>query len=172
MIMTRARWVLLITAVAVLVLAGLLWWITTEGDRQLDRHIRQGLEGYEQAFARDGAGATPTSLPLRRDGYGPLLGAPSVSKVTVHRDGRTLTAEFTGGKTTGPCGADYTARAVESTHAALIVVEEHPHERGSSWDCLDVGYRRRAIVRLGRPLGERAVLEAMRGMPVPVDLMR
>ncbi len=171
-IMTRTRWVLLVAAVVALVLAGLLWWITTEGTRQLDGHIRQALESYERAFARDGAGATPTPLPLRRDGYGPLLGAPSVKKVTVHRDGQTLTAEFTGGKTTGPCGADYTARAVESAHAALIVVEEHPHERGSSWDCLDVGFRRQVIVRLSRPLGERVVLEAMKGMPAPVDLMR
>jgi hypothetical protein len=154
-------WVLLIMATVVLVLAGLLWWITTEDDRQLDRHIRQALEGYEQEFAREGVGATPT--PLRRDGYGPVLGAPSVEKVTLHEDGRTLTAEFIGAQTTGPCGADYTARAVESAHAALIVVEEHPHERGSSWDCLDVGYRRQVVVRLSRPMDQRAVLEAMRG---------
>jgi hypothetical protein len=41
-------------------------------------------------LARGGAGATPT--PLWRDGYG----APSVEKVTVHRDGQTLTANFIG----------------------------------------------------------------------------
>ncbi|MFF3665860.1 hypothetical protein [Microtetraspora malaysiensis] len=156
--------------VAVMVSVGLLWWITTEDDRQLDRHIRQALEGYEQAFAEEGAGATPT--PPRRDGYGPVLGTPSVTKVTVHQDGQTLTAEFIGAQTTGPCGADYTARAVESAHAALIVVEEDTRKRGSSWDCPDVGYRRQVIVRLGRPLGERVVLEAMRGMPAPVDFMR
>ncbi|MEU7884441.1 hypothetical protein AB0B54_02975 [Microbispora bryophytorum] len=163
--MTRTRWVLSIAAVVVLAMMGLLWWIMTEDDRQLDRHIRQALEGYEQAFARGGAGATPT--PLRRDGYGPVLGAPSVEKVTVLRDGQTLTAEFIGGKTTGPCGSDYTARAVGSAHAALIVVEEHPHERGAL--CTLEGYRRQVTVRLSRPLGMRAVLEAMGGMPVPVD---
>jgi hypothetical protein len=161
MIMTRTRWVLSIAAVVVLASMGLLWWITTEYDRQLDRHIQQALEGYEQAFARGGAGATPA--PLWQDGYG----APSIEKVTVHRDGQTLTAEFTGGKTTGPCGSDYTARAIESAHAALIVVEKHPHERGA--DCTLEGYRREVTVRLSRPLGERAVLEAMGGTPVPVD---
>lgn len=69
-IMTRTRWVLLITAVAVPVVVGALWWIATEDDRRLDGHIRQALEGYEQAFAREGTEATPT--PLRRNGYAPF----------------------------------------------------------------------------------------------------
>lgn len=168
MIMRRTRWILLVATVVVLVAVGVLWWIMTEGDRQLDRHIGQALDSYERSFVRDGAGATPT--PLQRDGYGPVLGAPSVEKVTVNRDGRTLTADFIGGKATGPCGVDYTARAVESAHAAVIVVEAHPHE--GQGVCTDEGYSRRVTVRLGRPLGERVVLEAMRGMPVPVDLLK
>ena len=165
MIMTRKRWVLLIAAVVVLVPVGLLGWFTTEDDRQLDGHIRQALEGYEEAFARDGAEAAPT--PLRRDAYGPVLGAPAVEKVIVQRDGTTLTAEFIGRKSTVQCGADYTARAVESEHAALILVEEHRDQMEG--DCTDVGYRRHVTVRLSHPLDGRAVLEAMRGTPVPVD---
>jgi hypothetical protein len=167
MSMTRKRWVVLIASVAVLGLV-VLWWIATENGRRLDRHVQRALERYEQAFARDGARATP--IPLRRDGSGPALGVPSAEKVTVNQDGRTLTVEFIGGKTTGPCGSDYTARAVESEHAALIVVEKHPHEWGAA--CTMEGYRRQATVQLSRPLDGRTVLEAMRGMPVPVDLPR
>jgi hypothetical protein len=167
--MTRkGRGLLIAAAAAVLGLAALSWWTVTADDRRLDAHVWQALERYEQAFAKDGVRAAPTPPP--RDGYGPLLGVPSVEKVAVHEDGTTLTAEFIGGEVSGPCGADYTARAVESAHAALIVVEKHPHAR--EWEshvCPAVGYRRQVTVRLSRPLGGRTVLEAMRGMPVPLE---
>ncbi|GAA4593560.1 hypothetical protein GCM10023194_58120 [Planotetraspora phitsanulokensis] len=163
MIMTLKRSALLVAAVAVLASAALVVWFTTEDDRRLDDHLRQALEGYEQAFAADGAQAAPT--PLRRDGRGRVIGAPAVERVTLLEDGITLSAEFVGRKSTGGCGADYTARAVESEHAALILVEEHL-QAGEA--CTDVGYRRRVTVRLNRPLGGRAVLEAMTGTPVPV----
>lgn len=164
MCMTRKCWVAFAASVT-LVLAALLWWMVTENDRRLDAQIRQALERYEQAFARDGVGATPT--PPRREGYGRSLGVLSIEKVTVHKDGQTLTVEFVGALSAGACGADYTARAVESEHAVLIVVEEHPHVHVGARACTAVGILNQVTVRLSRPLGERAVLEAERGMPVP-----
>lgn len=165
--MMRKRWIVLIASATALGL--LLWWIATGNSRQLDEHVSQALERYEQAFAKDGARATPA--PLRQDGYGPFLDVVFVEKVAVHPDGKTLTAKFIGGKPTGPCGVDYTARAVESEHAALIVVEKHPHDERARI-CPAMGYGRQASVRLSRLLGGRTVLEATRGMPVPVDLTR
>ncbi|MGC5016238.1 hypothetical protein ACLQ2R_36205 [Streptosporangium sp. DT93] len=162
--MTRRRLTVLVASATALGLVA-LWRIATGDDRRLDGQVRQALERYEQAFARDGARATPT--PARRDGFAPVLGAPSVEKVTVLRDGGTLTAEFIGGRATGPCGSDYTARAVESEHAVLIVIEEHPHWRVRA--CTSEGHLRQATVRLSRPLDGRTVLEAMRGMPVTVE---
>lgn len=167
--MTRKHWVALIASTIVLCSAVLLWWIATNDERQLDRHVHQALERYEQVFADD-SGATPTPLP--RDRGSPLLGVPPVEKVTVHHDQRTLTAEYTGGETAGPCGADYTARVVESEHAVLIVVEKHPHTRWRGRVCTMEGYRRQVTVRLSHALNGRAVLEAVSGMPVPVELTR
>lgn len=164
----RRRRILLVAAAVALGLAALLWWISTQDDRRLDRHVRQALDRYEQAYARDGAAASPELL--RRDGLGPVLGAPGVEKVAVGRDGRTLTAEFIGGRTTGPCGSGYSARAVESAHAVLVVIEEHPNAWGAV--CTAEGYRRQVTVRLARPLAGRAVLEAVGGTPVPVESPR
>jgi hypothetical protein len=161
--MTGKRWAVLVTSVVVLSLV-ILAWITTEDGRRFDSHVRQALQRYELAFAREGARATPTPSP--RNMSDPLFGVPPVDRVTVDRDGRTLTVEFVGGVFKGPCGMDYTARAVESNHAALVVVE--PHRLGSQEMCSAVGVGRTATVQLNRPLGGRAVLEAMSGMPVPV----
>lgn len=161
--MMSKRWVVLIASVIVLGLAALLWRFTTDDQRQLDQHVRQALDRYEQAFTSDGLSATPTPPP--NSGYASTLDLVFVEGVTVHPDGRTLTAEFVGAQITGPCGADYTARAIESEHAALLVIERHPHERGRI--CPMVGYGRQATVRLSRPLNGRVVLEATRGMPVP-----
>ncbi|MEV7802066.1 hypothetical protein AB0O28_03850 [Microbispora sp. NPDC088329] len=166
--MTRKHWAVIIVSAAGLGLVALLWWTATDSDRQLERHVQLALERYEHAFTKAGAQATLTPLP--RDPYSPVLGVPAVRKATIHRDGWTVTAEFIGGSTTGPCGVDYTGRAVESEHAVLIVVEGHPHEYGRL--CTAGGYSRQVTLRLNRPLGGRAVLEAVGGMPVPVTLER
>lgn len=81
---------------------------------------------------------------------------------------RKLTVSFIGAEKQGdePCGADYTAEAVESDLAVVVIVIEraNPTETG----CRDVGKTRTATVTLDAPLGGRAVLEVRQGLPVPI----
>lgn len=86
-------------------------------------------------------------------------------------DGRQITVTFGGSPYPGtePCGADYTAEAVESQTAVVVIVIEH---RNLTADvaCDLVGRARTATVQLAAPLGDRAVLEVKEGLPVPVTL--
>ena len=84
--------------------------------------------------------------------------------------GRQLTVSFVGAPKPGsqPCGADYTAEAVESQTAVVVIVIEHRH--ATSGVCRAVGATRTATAQLAAPLGDRAVLEVKEGLPVPVTL--
>ncbi|MGD0123554.1 MAG: hypothetical protein ABSC46_13495, partial [Candidatus Limnocylindrales bacterium] len=64
---------------------------------------------------------------------------------------------------------DYTAQAVESSTAVVVIVTEHPRF-GFSLGCTAVGAWRTADVTLSSPLGNRTVLEVAQGMPVSVTL--
>jgi len=94
----------------------------------------------------------------------------SIESATGTVGGSHLTVSFTGAPAPGDqgCGADYTAEAVESATAVVVIVTEHPH--GLFEACSAVGARRTADVELAAPLGERAVLEVKEGLPVPVRL--
>jgi hypothetical protein len=91
----------------------------------------------------------------------------SIDDATVSTDGMTLGVGFVGapGPAAQPCGADYTAQAVESDTAVVVLIFPHPHPGDDA--CATVGARRTATVRLTRPLGPRAVLEVRQGLPVP-----
>lgn len=116
--------------------------------------------------AVDPARAVEVTPPLW-DPYNPP-GGLWIERATLAADGRTLTVSFTGAKEgDGPCAASYTARAVESEHAAAIIVDEHRNSPGAA--CTAEGYQRTATVVLSHPLGGRAVLEVVRGQPVPVS---
>jgi hypothetical protein len=84
--------------------------------------------------------------------------------------GRQLTVAFIGAPDGAdkPCGADYSAEAVESDTAVVIIVIPHPN--GAKVACRLPGAERTAIAELAQPLGERAVLEVTQGLPVPVVL--
>jgi hypothetical protein len=92
----------------------------------------------------------------------------SVESASGAVDGRQLTVTFTGAPATGdqPCGADYTAEAVESSTAIVVIVTSHVH--GLFEACSAVGALRTATVDLAAPLGARAVLEVKEGLPVQV----
>ena len=96
-------------------------------------------------------------------------GARSVDGARLDASGTHLTVTFIGapGPASQACGADYTARAVESAHAVVVLVDEKPH--GGNGACASVGAQRKATTTLSAPLGTRAVLEAAEGRPVPVD---
>lgn len=94
----------------------------------------------------------------------------SVESATGTIDGRQLTVAFIGAPDTAdkPCGEDYTAEAVESNTAVVVIVTRH--RNGFVGGCSAVGASRTTTVELAEPLGERAVLEVKEGLPVPVIL--
>ncbi len=81
-------------------------------------------------------------------------------------DPRLLTVTFTGMAAPGQggCTAGYTAEAVESDTALVVIVSEHPDFNLGMCDA--VGYIRTATVSLSKPLGNRTVLSG--GQPVEV----
>jgi hypothetical protein len=91
----------------------------------------------------------------------------SVESAVVAADDRTVTVHFTGSpEGTGPCTSDYTARAVESEHAAVVIVEVHPYPVPSGQGCSAVGYSRTATLVLAAPLGQRTLLQVVQGTPI------
>jgi hypothetical protein len=96
-----------------------------------------------------------------------------IESAEVSADGRRLTATFVGSPqpATGPCGTDYTGRAVESANAVVVIIDEHPYG-GGGHTCNLMGATRTATVDLAVPLGDRAVLEVQQGLPVPVTKAR
>ncbi len=85
-------------------------------------------------------------------------------------DGRGIEVTFVGapGRASEACGADYTAEAVESQTAIVVIVHEQRNPGAGA--CADVGATRTASVTLASPLASRAVLEVKQGLPVPVVL--
>ena len=85
-------------------------------------------------------------------------------------DGTALTVAFVGAPDPGdkPCGEDYTAEAVESDLAVVVIVTRHPHVGLLPQGCSAVGARRTATAALAAPLGDRVVLDLQQGTPVPL----
>jgi hypothetical protein len=97
-------------------------------------------------------------------------GGLAIESATTTTPGRQLTVAFTGAPGPGsqPCGADYSAEAVESANAVVVIVIAHPHAADET--CPAIGARRTTTVDLAQPLGERAVLEVQQGLPVPLTI--
>lgn len=93
----------------------------------------------------------------------------SIDRAIGKSDSRKLTVSFVGAAkhADGACGTDYTAEAVESTLAVVVIIVEHQDPRCPGSDL--VGHDRSATVTLAEPLGKRAVLEVRQGLPVPVS---
>jgi hypothetical protein len=82
-------------------------------------------------------------------------------------DSRELTVSFVGSPwaVANPCGADYTAQAVESDLAVAVIIEEHGSNQPAQ-ACPALGGLRTAVVQLSRPLGDRTVLDVNYAVPV------
>jgi hypothetical protein len=97
----------------------------------------------------------------------------SISSAATNAVGRRLTVTFTGAPGPGSerCGADYTAEAVESANAVVVLVHAVPGPSDAEPEmCALMGAARTAAVDLARPLDGRAVLEVMQGLPVPITI--
>lgn len=97
-------------------------------------------------------------------------GGLAIEAATTTVGSRQLTVTFTGapGPASQSCGADYSAEAVESDNAVVVIVIAHRH--AAMHACNAIGARRTATVDLAQPLGERAVLEVQQGMPVTLTI--
>jgi hypothetical protein len=129
------------------------------------------LDGTAVRLARPAVAASSVVqvTPPPWDPDGPT-GGLAIESATTTATSRQLAVTFTGvpDPRSRPCGADYSAEAVESDQAVAVIVIEHRHADNES--CGDVGARRSATVELARPLGERAVLEVRQGLPVTVTI--
>jgi hypothetical protein len=108
-------------------------------------------------------------VPPPWDSDDPPIGL-SIDSASGKAGDRHLTVSFVGAPGTAdkPCGADYTAEAVESGAAVVVIVTVHRNSFDGA--CTLVGALRTSEVELAAPLGERAVLEVKQGLPVTVEL--
>jgi len=115
--------------------------------------------------ARDAVAVTPPPWDPNASPAGMRIDSASNSV-----DSRQVTVAFTGAPEgrDKPCGADYSAEAIESDTAIVVIVVTHPN--GAAVACREIGATRTATASLARPLGERTVLEVTQGLPVSVVL--
>ncbi|MHB8960732.1 MAG: hypothetical protein ACYDAN_14045 [Candidatus Limnocylindrales bacterium] len=113
--------------------------------------------------------AIANPIVVAPDEVGSGLG-PSIDSASGSVSGTELNVAFVGAPdpVDKPCGEDYTAEAVESGLAVVVIVTRHPHLTVGA--CSAVGARRTATAKLAAPLGDRAVLDLQQGIPVPVVL--
>jgi hypothetical protein len=123
------------------------------------------LQGTRVIITRVAIAAPVAAEPPPWDPMNPPEGI-SIEGAVGRPGDRRLVVSFVGAPDPAarPCGADYTAEAVESDVAIVVIVSEHPHGPGES--CSAVGATRTATVELARPLGDRAILEVKEGLPV------
>jgi hypothetical protein len=169
--MVRRRWMLWVAAVAVLggcsndaktADGGVL--PKGESWGEMRQQAGEALARYDQAVIDAGGSATVSPTP-------PPWNSPagmSIESAAGTRADTQLTVTFTGarGPATQPCGADYHAEPVESANAVVVIVIAQPHAANET--CLMIGYARTATLNLAQPLGQRVVLEARQGQPVPL----
>lgn len=98
--------------------------------------------------------------------------SPPMDSASGTVGGKELTVAFVGAPNPGdqPCGEDYTAEAVESDLAVVVIVTRHPHVPPEAGACAAVGARRTATATLAAPIGDRVVLDLRTETPIPVVL--
>jgi hypothetical protein len=127
---------------------------------------RAALARYDEEMVESAGSRSPAGSPSAWDPTVMSYGL-SIESATLDARGTRMTVSFTGspGPATQPCGIDYSAEAVESDEAVVVIVLEQPN--GYSGPCTMMGMSRTATLNLAKPLGNRTVLP-IRGEPVPV----
>lgn len=125
------------------------------------------IDGTAVKVTRVAVDESITVVPPPWNANDPPVGL-SIEAASGTPESAELTVSFTGAVEgrSKPCGADYTAEAVESDLAVVVIVVER--RNGASGACTLVGRTRTAGVTLESPLGNRAVLEVRQGLPVPM----
>lgn len=126
------------------------------------------IQGSRVLITRVAIAGQVTPQPPPWNANDPPVGISIDSAIGRPADVR-LEVSFVGAPDAGdkPCGADYTAEAVESDLAIVVIVTEHSFPFGGA--CSAVGAIRTSTVQLVSPLGQRAVLEGKEGLPVKVS---
>ena len=111
---------------------------------------------------------TPSGEATGQQEAQPWVGPP-VQSATVDASGMTLTVTVVGAPDPGdkPCGADYTAEAVESDSGVVVIVYEHRSPSTVPVACTLVGAARTVPVTLAKPLGSRTLID-LQAQPVSV----
>jgi hypothetical protein len=95
----------------------------------------------------------------------------SIESAIGSEDSKKLTVSFTGAVegASKPCGVDYSAEAVESDLAVVVILHATRNTTADPGTLCDlVGKTRTAKLTLDSALGSRAILEVRQGLPVPV----
>jgi hypothetical protein len=95
---------------------------------------------------------------------------PSSVGARLAPDGRTATITFVGARAgRGPCTADYTVEQLASRTAVVVSVRELRQDSPSAptTTCPAVGYSRMQTIVFAAPLGNRVLVDAATGAPVP-----
>ena len=123
------------------------------------------IEGTAVKVTRIAVDQSVTVDPPPWNANDPPVGI-SIESATGKPDARKLTVLFTGAVNAADkqCGVDYSAEAIESDLAVVVIVHEHPNPAPGACDL--VGRTRTAIATLDTALGTRAVLEVKQGLPV------
>lgn len=140
-------------------------WDASIGEQR--QQAAAALDRWAAAVAASDDGDVQLDPPAW-DAYDPPAGLVPDS-VVVSADARHLLVEFTGSPDPGgePCGADYFGEAVESELAVVLIIAQH--QSLTLGACADIGGLRTATIALAAPLGDRAVLEVVTGMPLDVE---
>lgn len=125
------------------------------------------IQGTSVRVTRVAVDESVTIVPPPWNADDPPVGL-SIESALGGADSRKLEVSFTGAVSNAskPCGADYTAEAVESELAVVVIVIAHRNTTEGL--CTLAGRTRTAEVRLASKLGDRTVLEVKQGLPVPV----
>jgi hypothetical protein len=109
-----------------------------------------------------------TPPPLQQ--LGPIgTGSSIEDSARADRSGTAITISFVGAPPgNGPCDARYSASAVANRRAVAFTIKTITTPGPPDAICTAVGYARKAVLHLARPLGARVLISSSDGGAIPV----